>query len=86
MPRRLHSPTTCLPSVRQALMLRRLGLDIADRVAGVVHELQMTNAQLVGGLDAAGILLDEARPFHRQHDVGRAAQRQIDVGRASARS
>jgi hypothetical protein len=60
-----------LANLRQALMLRRTGLEITECIACVMN---------AGDFNAAGIIFDEARPFDGQHDVGCAAQRQIDVG------
>ena len=81
MPSRLHSLTTLSPKLREPLVLGPLGLEVADRVADVVHELHVAEAEIVGRLQRAKIAVEEARAFDREHDVGLARHCTIDIGR-----
>ena len=67
-------PDDLLSKLGQALVLGRIGLDIAERVARVVDELEMSDAQVVGDFDATCVVLDEARALDGQHDLRLAAQ------------
>ena len=79
MPSRLHSSHDLAAEVGQPVVLRRLGLEIAERVLDVVHELHTAHAELVGALQRLGIVLDEGGAFDREHDVRLAGERLVDV-------
>ena len=67
-----------LAEVGQAVVLGLLGLEVAERVLDVVHELQVADAEIVGELQLARVI-DEARAFDSEHDVRLAFERGIDV-------
>ncbi len=81
MPRRLHSAIDLQAELGEPLVLRRLGLEVAQRVVDVVDQLHAAHAQLVRVLQRRDVVLDDRRAFHRQHDVWLAGERVVDVVR-----
>ena len=70
-----------LAELGHAGVLGPLRLEVGERIADVVDELHVADAQIVGGLQLRPrILVEKARAFDRKHDVRIALERQIDVG------
>ncbi len=64
---------------RHALVLGPFGLEIAKRIADVVHQLQMAQPLAVGFGEQFQTVGSESRAFERDHHVRDAGARCIDV-------
>ena len=66
--------------LRHAIVLRAFGLKVAQRVADVMHELQVAQPVGVELFEQFETVRRKARAFHRDHDVRRARPRGVDIG------
>ncbi len=71
-----------LAEIRESLVLGLLGLEVADRIAGIVHELNNSDAGIIGSLELADTVIEEGRALDGEHHVRIALERRVDVVRA----
>jgi hypothetical protein len=64
-------------------VLGPLGLEITDCIPDVMHELNLSDTQIIGRLERLEIAVQEARTLDREHDMRIALERERDVGRRS---
>ena len=82
MPSRLHSCDDLAAELGQPVVLRRLGLEVAQRVLDVVHELHAAHAELVGALQRLrSSSSTNVAPSTVEHDMRLAGERPVDVVR-----
>jgi hypothetical protein len=60
----------------------RPGLEVADRIADVVHQLEMAQPLLVDGVEVLDPALEEIGAFRGEHDARLAGDAGVDFGGA----
>src|SRR6266436_4777050 len=65
--------------ISQAVVLGRFRLEVSDRVPGVMHQLNVPNAEFIGCLYARNIVLQEKAALRRQDDMRNTRKRRHHV-------